>query len=268
LDRSAVPTYEAAVALLKDHFAGTSPAISEAITCLEDHYHCGVCWGDATEVPELAEFWRMSTIVSFATSDPAGWAAFGGGDLRERPPGEVSPGRHVFLVARFDFSRGCHVANNSWGRQFGQCGEVLFQFEALHEFVITKVFFTTDSIQGKTHAGYEEVINRFPGTLYGMPIDCAHVNLMAAMYNSDWICDSQSSASESFQVLLSGDSRGFASVPMESLHDLTPSYIAYDLKEYIQVTLRKVFAELQVCQARLAEMELSLRPEDEKEDEW
>jgi hypothetical protein len=52
------------------------------------------------------------------------------------------------------------------GRQFGKCGQVLFQFEALHAFVITKVSFTTDSIQGKTRAGYEEVIDPFPGTLF------------------------------------------------------------------------------------------------------
>jgi hypothetical protein len=64
-----------------------------------------------------------------------------------------------------------------------------------------------------------------------MPIDCAHANLMAAMHNRDWIGDTQSSSSESFQLLLPGDSRGFASVPMEALHDLTPSYIAYDLKQ-------------------------------------
>jgi hypothetical protein len=115
LDPSAVPTHDAAVALLTGHFAGASPAIGDAITCLEDHYHCGVCWADVTEAPELAEFWRMSAIVSFATSDPAGWAAFCAGDLRLRPPGEAGPGRHVFLVDPFDFGRGCHVATNSWG---------------------------------------------------------------------------------------------------------------------------------------------------------
>jgi hypothetical protein len=84
--------------------------------------------------------------------------------------------------------------------------QVLFQFDAFHEFVITKVFFTTESIQGKTDGKYEEVIERFEQKLDGQTIRCAKVNLMTALYNSDWICDSQSSSDESFRLLFSGGS--------------------------------------------------------------
>lgn len=70
-----------------------------------------------------------------------------------------------------------------------------FSDSGSHASVITKVFFTTVSLDRKTTGQYRAVIDPFPGKLEGKGIKCARVNRMAAMYSTGWACDSQSSPS-------------------------------------------------------------------------
>jgi hypothetical protein len=186
----------------------------------------------------------MSAIVTFRTTNPAGWDAVSAGALVTRPGGEVDPTWHAFLVDTYDFLSDSFVASNSWGRESGSGGQVRFRFEALHSFVITKVFFTVASIAGKTKWPYREVIQRVPGTLHGVAIDCARVNRAAALYSSDWVCDSGSSTDPRFQLPFSAEARGLGSVTKEDIADKRTGFIAYDLRQYIDAKLRAASAEL------------------------
>jgi hypothetical protein len=253
------PIYQEAVDFLTAHFSGEHAAVDEAIACLEEQCHCGVCWAKQMEEPDLPEFLQMSIIVSFTTSDPAGWDDIDGGDLLKRPDGDEDTTWDAFLVDGYDLIDGHFVANNSWGIQSGNRGQVRFRFEAFHKFVVTKVFFTADSIRGKTDGTYREVIVVLPdGRLDGKEIGCAKVNLMAALYSSDWICDRHSSSSKNFPLLFTGDARGFGGLPPGALQDMEAKYVAYDLRQYVGVKLKKAVAAMAARAGALSRTALRL----------
>jgi hypothetical protein len=56
-------------------------------------------------------------------------------------------------------------------------------------FYVVKVFFTLDSIRGKTTGEFRPMLRRFKGELEGHAIDRAYMDEVTAKYDSEFICE-------------------------------------------------------------------------------
>ena len=89
----------------------------------------------------------LSCIASFSTSEN-GWINVAKGNLLEYPGG-IKDNRHAALIDGYDFDLKCFICKNSWG---GVTAEQRFNFneKACHDVYFVRVFFTLNSIKGKT----------------------------------------------------------------------------------------------------------------------
>ena len=128
---------------------GGSPAIS--IQKLEEHFHYGICC-KKTKKATILDAIKISVIVSFSTSKK-GWTQVAKGELFEKPEGEAD-GSHATVVEGYDFDRKCLICKNSWG---SRTAEPRFDLKpsATHKHYYTLIYFTLDSIKGKTLKKFE-----------------------------------------------------------------------------------------------------------------
>jgi hypothetical protein len=236
-----IPDFKAAVDKLLLHNGDRATSVVNAVRFLERQYGCGVRCHETDETPRYYDLCTNSVVVTFRTSR-LGWDAVEAGSLLNRPPGEAEGDWHAFLVDSYLIERGFHIAINSWGRESGNKGRVNFRFEAFHQFSITKVFFTRKSIIGKTIGPYLAVINRFPGVLDGVEIECAYVNLMVVLYDSRWVYDVRSTAEdkECRRLLLKEEERRKNGLPLDErvYSDPEPRFLVYDLMDYTLIKER------------------------------
>jgi hypothetical protein len=165
--------------------AGGQPA--ESIQRLESHFGRGILCDQMPnmQVPQIRDIIVLSVIVSFTTSE-AGWTAIDAGSLLEKPPGSPN-GWHATLVEGYDFRGSYVICKNSWGDRTAT-PRFKLRFEALHNFYCTRVFFTLESIRGKTTQQFNARMDRFTGRLNGTNISCAWMNELTATYCSEYIC--------------------------------------------------------------------------------
>jgi hypothetical protein len=170
-----------------DHNHGNGGSVSNSIQLLEERFDCGVLCTQSYDPAEIVEILRLSVILSSTTSEQ-GWQMISESALLEHPP-RFSDGWHSVLVESFDLENDWAIGKNSWGHENGTNERFTFRFEALHAFRVTKVFFTTDSIVGKTLGVYHPRMERFKGFLDGRAIDCAYMDEETAKYDSEFICE-------------------------------------------------------------------------------
>ena len=120
--------------------------------------------------PSLRDIITISCILCFSTSQK-GWEAVAKGSLTERPDGE-SDGWHAVLMEGYDFDKGFYVCKNSWGI-YTAADRFDVDLKALHGFYFVKVYWTLDSIEGKTIKQFYLKMDKFTGTLNGERIECA-----------------------------------------------------------------------------------------------
>jgi hypothetical protein len=127
-------------------------------------------------------------VISFTTTDH-GWNDIANGSLVQRPSGIWSDEWHAALVESYDLSNDWSICKNSWGDRTARPRFNLVM-AALHDFYITQVYFTTDSIAGKTEC---EFIPRFFGSeaayLKGHPIKKHTMDKLTAIYTDEYICE-------------------------------------------------------------------------------
>lgn len=158
---------------------------SESIRLLEEHYQFGIKCEPKRSI-SIREAMMLSVIVAFGTSNE-GWDCLERGDLKWHPGG-ASCGGHGTLIEGYDLNKDCMIGKNSWG---GEDAEPRFDFtpSACHWCYFYTVYFTIDSIRGKTNKKYVENIQRFNGTLKGKQIHCAWMDYHSALYSSEFVCE-------------------------------------------------------------------------------
>jgi hypothetical protein len=142
-----------------------------------------VCTGK----PNIRDIFTLSIIANFTTSE-AGWTNIKHGQLMESAPGDAN-GWHATLAEAYDLNEDCTWAKNSWGHEAGTQERFKFRWEAFHNYNYIKVFWTLNSIRGKTRGIYQPRMERFVGRLEGRPIDCAYMDEQTSRYEQDFICE-------------------------------------------------------------------------------
>jgi hypothetical protein len=208
-----VPTYNEAVEVA-DYNHGYGGDVAESIRRLEEQFDCGVRCEKSYENPNISDVFRISVVVSFATSS-RGWEMVAKGALLSRAPGEEDDDWHAVLEENFDLENDWGIGKNSWGHKNGTCERFKFRFEAFHDFEVVKVFFTLASITGKTNNTYRSQMERFKGVLDGKPIDCAYMDEVTAYYDSEFLCEECPSRSP----------------PL--------NWIGYEMEQYIKIKLKR-----------------------------
>jgi hypothetical protein len=166
---------------------GGSPA--EAIRLLEARFQCGVCCAliPPGAIPLIDDVWRISVVLTFTTSH-LGWQNVARGALLDRPTGAQERRAHAVLIEGYDTEEKVYLAKNSWGYQSGDAGRFRFRFEALHYAKAYKVYFTRDSIRGKTSRTYRPQMRRFQLELDGRLIQYAYMDEFTARHETNFIC--------------------------------------------------------------------------------
>lgn len=162
---------------------GGEPEIS--IKLLENHFHYGICC-ETTKKSTILDAITLSVIVCFSTSQ-TGWQNVAQGGLTEKPKGKMD-GWHAAIVEGYDFNENCLICKNSWG---GTTAEPRFNLKpsATHKCYFTHVYFTLNSIRGKTNKTFHPNITKFTGLLNNFPVDCAWMDEKTATYTSDYVCE-------------------------------------------------------------------------------
>jgi hypothetical protein len=189
--------------------------VSRAIELLEQEFHCGVRCGWSTEPPNIAEIFIRSVVASITTSQ-AGWERIAAGELLTRAPGDPK-GSHAVLMESYDLEHDWAIGKNSWGHTGTTQERFRFRLDACHSFRgFTTVFFTLDSIAGKTTKTYCPRMIRFRGHLDGHEIDCAYMDSLTAQYDSEFLCEPCPTRS----------------APM--------NWIGYDARTYVEIKLKRL----------------------------
>jgi hypothetical protein len=181
-----LPSYDECVTVA-DYNKGEGGFVSTAIERLEEHFHCGVQCETSRERPPISSILSLSVVVLFATSKD-GWKKIQQGELLERPSGQQE-GRHASLVEAYDLENDWSIAKNSWGHRDGTSERFKMRFAALHDFCVITVFFTLNSIRGKTTKPFHAQMETFQGTLDGHAILCAYMDEDTAKYTTNFICE-------------------------------------------------------------------------------
>jgi hypothetical protein len=181
-----IPSYTDCLQIA-DYNHGNGGFPEKSIRKLEKRFKCGVHYETSCGKPEISDIFRLSVIVSFTTSEN-GWEAIARGELLHRPPGNPD-GWHSTLVEAYDLDKDYSIGKNSWGHKAGTQERFKFRFEAFHDFDIVKVFFTMNTIIGKTLRPFVPRMVRFNGFLDGRPIACAYMDADTAKYDSEFICE-------------------------------------------------------------------------------
>jgi hypothetical protein len=181
-----LPSYEACVAIA-DYNHGKGGHVFQSILLLEKQFDCGVLCVNSCEPPEIPEVFRISVVVSMWTSSE-GWTMVNNGELLDRPSGPIDGG-HAVLVESYDLEKRWFLGKNSWAGQSGSHDRFKFRFHALHNFFLTKICFTPESISGKTANTYHPQLVRFKGVLNDCEIDCAYMDEVTAKYDSEFFCE-------------------------------------------------------------------------------
>jgi hypothetical protein len=182
-----------------DYNHGRGGSVAESLRLLEARYRKGIQWDARQEVPSVRDICCLSCVLSFTTSSE-GWNQRIGtgseGRLLSRPAGEATRNAqggeewHAVLVEGYEFRERAAIAKNSWGDATKQ-GRFLFRFSALHSFRVTRVYFTTASIEGKTSAQF---IPRQSGPVTrvykGYEVKgCRWFDKETAQYVTDYACE-------------------------------------------------------------------------------
>jgi hypothetical protein len=102
----------------------------------------------------------------------------------------------------YDLDFGCTMAKNSWGDNGVTEPRFALNLDALHDWYVTRVFFTVDSIRGKTTKKLPPPrMERFVARLEGRPIHCAWMDELTATYTSDYVCQPHCSRSGEIRIL-------------------------------------------------------------------
>lgn len=157
----------------------------ESIRKIENHFHCGICC-EKTNYITIRDIITISVIVVFSTSK-SGWESVAQGELMHKMNG-LTDDSHAALVEGYDFEKDCLICKNSWGEN---SAEPRFNFvpEAAHGCYFIRVYFTMDSIEGKTNRIFIPNISRFTGNLKGKEISCAWMDEKTAFYSSEFVSE-------------------------------------------------------------------------------
>lgn len=163
---------------------GGNPA--KSIRLLEEHFHYGVICSEEEKVT-IRDILTISVICSFGTSQD-GWESVARGQLLEKANGERTQDSHAALVEGYDFNNDHMICKNSWG---GKTARPRFDFipEAAHYCSFTKVYFTLDSIKGKTNLEFHPRMEIFIKHEDGKKIKCAWMDETTAIYSSEYLCE-------------------------------------------------------------------------------
>lgn len=152
---------------------------------LEEYFNLGVRF-DVLSALSIRDSMMQSAIVCFSTSEN-GWKQVKKGEFLEFPSG-LANGSHSSLVEGYDLDKNCYICKNSWG---GKTAEPRFDFteSAPHNCWFIRVYFTPESIVGKTSKFFTLKIKKFGGSLNGIDIDCAWMDKITANYCDDYVCE-------------------------------------------------------------------------------
>jgi hypothetical protein len=207
-----IPSYDECIAIA-DYSHGNGGRPEESIRLLEERFQCGICSEVCTGKPSIRDLITLSIIADFTTS-PAGWKNIGQGHLMDRAPG-VAKGWHAVLAEAYELIEDYGEGKNSWGHANGTKERFKFRWEAFHDYKYIKVFWTLNSIRGKTQGIYQPRLERFIGELDGRPIDCAYMDEQASEFEQNFVCR------------------------LDPTRSPPLNFFGYDLDQYIQIKLNR-----------------------------
>lgn len=158
----------------------------KCIRLLEDHFHYGVCC-DKTNDLSIRDAITLSTIVMFSTSEE-GWKNVANGNIVFRANGPKTEDSHSSIIEGYDLEHDTYICKNSWG---GKTAKPRFELSKTgpHKCKFCRVYFTLDSIRGKTNKMFQPKMEKFIGQLNGKKINCAWMDLITATYCSEYLCE-------------------------------------------------------------------------------
>jgi hypothetical protein len=188
------PPSFAACFRVADYSRGKGGIVSKSLENLEKAFGFGVRWVvmPHQKAPETRDIMMQSVVVSFTTSNE-GWRSIARGELLQLPPGRSTDEWHATLMEGCDVFHRWTVAKNTWGDRTATPRFAL-NLGALHDWYVTRVFFTLESIRGKTTKILPPPrMERFVARLNGQPVHCAWMDELTATYTSDYVCQPDSS---------------------------------------------------------------------------
>ena len=156
---------------------------------------------------------ELSVIVRFATSKK-GWKQLGTGNFLTFQEG-AEDGSHAMIIDGYNSQLDCFLSKNSWGSLTADSC-VNFSEYATHWHDFVKVYFTLDSIKGKTISTYNpQISEEYIGKYKGHDITCVNMDETTATYEQNYICE--------YHPELSGNLK----------------YIGYKISEWIKIVLNR-----------------------------
>ena len=157
----------------------------ESLKRLESKFQYGILCKKCDRLL-IRDAMTISVIVSFSTSDE-GWDCVANGSLLEFPGG-ISHGWHASIVDGYDLEKDCAILKNSWG---GESASPRFDFtaSAAHDVQITRVYFTVESIKGKTNKVFIPRLIKCKEILEDHEIECAWMDEETAQYETNYVCE-------------------------------------------------------------------------------
>lgn len=183
-----------------------------ALQRLEDKFQLGILFEEVNKV-EIEDIMGLSVIVRFATSKK-GWKQLGTGEFLTFQEG-AKDGSHAMIIDGYDFNLDCFLCKNSWGSLTADSC-VKFSEYAAHWHNFVKVYFTLDSIKGKTIDSYNpQMSEEYIGKYNGHDITCVNMDEVTATYEQQYICE--------YHPELSGNLK----------------YVGYKISEWIKIVLNR-----------------------------
>ena len=185
--------------------------VMKSIQLIEDYYHLGIQCENKDDVT-IQEALTLSVVASFSTS-AQGWINIAKGELLIFPNGQSDDG-HATLIDGYDLNLDCFVCKNSWG---GFSAEPRFNFtpSAAHYCEFTVVYFTEQSIMGKTISNFTPNLEPFMGQLENQDIRCAWMDKKTAIFGMDYFCE------------------------LHKEHEGELKYLGYECEKWIEINLNR-----------------------------
>lgn len=180
-----------------DYNHGNGGSVGIALQMLENRFGFGVRYSvlKYLERPSIRDILIISVVITFSTSEQ-GWRDVAKGSLIRKPWGRATKEWHVALIETYNLDKDWCVCKNSWGDRTAK-PRFNLRTSALHDFYITRVYYTLNSIAGKTKREFcPQYFETRTVRLKGQRIKQVCMDRTTAMYCSEFICEPDKSGDD------------------------------------------------------------------------
>ena len=185
-----LPSFQQCISIA-DYTHGSGGSSSFSLIYLEQKFNLGIRWETKEDQPpSIRDVMLFPHVLTFQTNQ-RGFQAIENGSLSQLPSEEggdyiLNGKKHAVMIEGYDFGTEMFICKNSWEQA---APRFELKFEALNMYSVTKVFWTNESIQGKTLMTLQPKIAPFQGRLNGEVINCAWMDKDTACYSQEYVAE-------------------------------------------------------------------------------